>query len=96
MDVSSESGRDPVHDFEIICQELELFVPPTTEKNDNRLSARPKLVVANKIDVLDEPDRLARLSKNMAERGILLFPVSAITGEGLPALVEALWQMVKQ
>ena len=53
-------------------------------------------MVANKIDVLDEPDRLARLSKNMAERGILLFPVSAITGEGLPALVEALWQMVKQ
>ena len=96
VDVSSESGRDPVQDFEIICQELELFVPPTTEKNDNRLSARPKLVVANKIDVLDEPDRLARLSKNMAERGILLFPVSAITGEGLPALVEALWQMVKQ
>ena len=96
VDVSSESGRDPVHDFEIICQELELFVPPTTEKNDNRLSERPKLVVANKIDVLDEPDRLARLSKNMAERGILLFPVSAITGEGLPALVEALWQMIKE
>ncbi len=96
VDVSSESGRDPVDDFEIICQELELFVPPSTEKNNDRLSERPKLVVANKIDVMDEPDRLARLSKIMAERGILLFPVSAITGEGLSALVEALWQMIKE
>lgn len=96
VDVSSASGRDPVHDFGIICQELELFVPPTTGKNDNRLSERPKLVVANKIDALDEPDRLARLSKTMAERGIPLFPVSAITGEGLSALVEALWQMIKR
>ncbi len=96
VDVSSESGRDPVDDFEIICQELELFVPPSTEKNNDRLSERPKLVVANKIDVMDEPERLARLSKIMAERGILLFPVSAITGEGLSALVEALWQMIKE
>ena len=96
VDVSSASGRDPVHDFEIICQELELFIPPATGKNDNRLSERPKLVVANKIDALDEPDRLARLSKTMAERGIPLFPVSAITGEGLSALVEALWQMIKR
>jgi GTP-binding protein len=96
VDVSSESGRDPVDDFEIICQELELFVPPTTGKTDNRLSERPKLVVANKIDVLDEPDRLARLNKIMTERGIPLFPVSAITGEGLSVLVEALWQMIKR
>jgi GTP-binding protein len=96
VDVSSASGRDPVHDFEIICQELELFVPPTTGENDNRLSERPKLVVANKIDALDEPERLARLSRSMAERGILLFPVSAVTGEGLSALVEALWKMIKQ
>ena len=96
VDVSSASGRDPVHDFEIICQELELFIPPATGTNDNRLSERPKLVVANKIDALDEPDRLARLSKTMAERGIPLFPVSAVTGEGLSALVEALWQMIKR
>jgi GTPase len=92
VDVSSASGRDPVEDFEVISRELELF--PGRDASDERLADKPVLVAANKIDALDEPDRLARLDRHLQSAGIPLYPVSAATGEGLDALLEAVWREV--
>jgi GTP-binding protein len=91
IDVSSMSDRDPVDDFEIICRELERFsgddeLPP--------LAGKPRIAAANKVDALDDPSRLARLDAHLRGRGIALFPISAATGEGIPALLEAMWQQV--
>jgi GTP-binding protein len=52
------------------------------------------VVAANKIDALDEPERLDRLRAHVAERGLPLFAVSAATGDGMPALLEAVWQAI--
>ena len=52
VDVSSESGRDPVEDFDTIRSELELYNPELLEK--------PQLVAANKIDAVDDPKRVDR------------------------------------
>ena len=49
-----------------------------------RLQDKPVVVAANKIDALDDPERLARLQRAFAARGVPLYPVSAATGEGLP------------
>jgi GTP-binding protein len=90
VDVSSASGRDPVEDFDIITRELALF--PGRDTSGERLADKPVLAAANKIDALDEPDRLSRLQKHLDGAGILLFPVSAATGEGIDALLEAVWR----
>jgi 50S ribosomal subunit-associated GTPase HflX len=51
-------------------------------------------VVANKIDALDEPERLARLKAHVEHRGLVCYPISAVTGEGVDTLLEAAWRFV--
>jgi GTP-binding protein len=83
IDLSS-TGRDPVDDYETVARELELF--------SVELSAKTEIVAANKVDALDEPERLARLTQHLEARGIAVFPISGVTGQGVPALLEATWQ----
>jgi GTPase len=90
VDVSSASGRDPVEDFDVITRELAMF--PGRDMSGERLADKPVLAAANKIDALDDPDRLTRLQKRLEHAGIALFPVSAATGEGMEALLEAVWR----
>ncbi len=92
VDVSSLSGRDPVSDYDIITRELELF--PGRDSSGERLADKPILAAANKIDALDEPERLARLEEHLRRLGVPIFAVSAATGEGIDALVEAMWREV--
>ncbi len=84
VDVSSASGRDPADDLVVIRRELELF------RAD--LLARPQIVAASKIDALDDESRLAGLRAKAAELGLRVFPISAVTGEGVPALLEEWWR----
>ena len=90
VDVSSATGRDPVHDYDVITRELQLF--PGRDASGERLQDKPVVVAANKIDVLDEPARLAALRAHLKKQGVPLLPVSAATGEGLPRLLEAVWK----
>jgi GTP-binding protein len=83
VDVSSESGRNPVADFDTIRRELELYDPS--------MLAKPQIVVATKLDAVDEPDRVKQLQKRAKALALPFFKVSAASGEGLPALLEALW-----
>jgi GTPase len=92
VDISSASGRDPVRDFDIISKELELF--PGRDAAGERLADKRVVAAANKIDALDDPERLASLQRHLATRNIPLFPVSAATGEGLEPLLEAMWREV--
>jgi GTP-binding protein len=94
VDVSSVSGRDPVDDFETITRELQLF--PGRDAAGERLQDKPVVVAANKIDALDDPDRLERLREHLQRAGIPLYPVSAATGEGLPLLLEAVWKRLSE
>ena len=92
VDVSSASGRDPVEDFRVIVRELELF--PGRDASGERLSDKPMVVAANKIDALDDPSRLERLRAHAQGLGLQVHAVSAASGEGLPALMEAVWRQV--
>lgn len=94
IDVSAASGRDPVEDFETIQRELALF-PPRPEPGGTlkgSLVDKPQVAAANKIDILDDPARLERLCNYLAARQIPVYPISAATGAGIPALLEAIWQ----
>jgi len=82
VDVSSLSGRDPVEDYEIINRELAAY--------NGDLAARPQIVVATKIDALDEPERLEHL-KLRAERDKREFvAISSVTNRGVKELVNLL------
>ena len=97
IDLSSESGRDPIEDFQVVCHELSSYPGRHPEKEDvtrPNLEAKPQIVVANKTDVLDDPERLERLRKWLKPRSIELYPISAVTGKGLDQLREALWKAV--
>jgi GTP-binding protein len=82
-----------VQDFEVICRELERFRGDGIEAG-GALADKPRIAAANKIDALDDPDRLASLSAHLERLGVALYPVSAVTGDGVPALLEAMWRAV--
>jgi GTPase len=83
VDVSSASGREPADDLDVIRRELGLFQAEMLE--------RPQIVAANKIDSLDEPERLERLRERAAALALPTMSISAATGEGVRALLEAVW-----
>ena len=86
VDVSS-SGRDPISDYEIINRELAAY--------DSQLAARDQIVVATKIDALDEPERLASLRARAVEDGRQFFAISSVTGEGVRELIRAVGNEVE-
>ena len=96
VDVSSASGRDPVDDFEVIRRELALFGGHLDGDSSPgiALADKPQVVAANKIDALDEPDRLERLKAHVAARQLPFFEISGATGAGVNALLEAVWSYV--
>ena len=84
MDVSEATGRDPVHDFEIVMEELASF--------SEDLAQKPMMVVATKIDAAQDPARVASLEKLARERGLPFFKISSVTGEGFRCS-SAPWRM---
>jgi len=83
IDVAEESGRDPLEDYDVILNELKSFSPV--------VAAKPTLLVASRIDVAGQGDRLLRLREFCAERGLRLHEISSVTHEGLEELKEAMW-----
>jgi GTPase len=101
VDVSGASGRDPVEDFDVILRELALYHPWSGPEGEQpggdaapSLAERPMIVAPNKIDALDEPERLTRLKAHVEARGLACYPISAVTGEGVDTLLEATWRFV--
>ena len=97
VDVSEASGRDPVEELEVIRRELEQYVPnaDTLDPDALPLAARPQVVAANRIDILADPSRLEALREHAASLGLTFHAISAVTGEGVPALLETLWPYVQ-
>ena len=80
VDIAGTDGRDPIEDVMKIDAEL--------EKYSEELSARPQIMVANKVDSLDaDSDVLSRFKDYCDKLGRELVTVSAVTGEGLSELV---------
>ena len=86
VDVSSLSGRDPVEDYRIINRELANY--------NQELAERPQIVVATKIDALDEPERLESLKNEAIRDRKAFFAISSVTNAGLKELVRAVADMV--
>jgi GTP-binding protein len=86
VDLSDTSGRDPVQDFETVMDELASF--------SDDLVRKPMILVATKMDVAQDPERVARLRKLAVERGLPCFEISSVTGQGIDALKFAMAERV--
>ena len=84
VDVSGASGRNPVEDLDTVRRELELFRP--------ELADRPQLVAANKMDAVDDESRVTALARRAKTLKLPFYRISAVTGDGLPELTEAMWR----
>ena len=112
LDMSGSEGRDPVHDFDLIQQELAAY--------HEALPKKLRVIVANKMDLPGAEEHLVRFRKTMADRGfavraagekpdpsadlwqeentndILLVPLSAATTKGMDALRRVLGQEISR
>ncbi len=88
VDVSSSSGRDPVDDYEIINRELANY--------NQEIAERPQIVVATKLDALDEPERLAKLKERAAKDNKRFLAISSVTRTGLDDLVFAVAKLLDE
>lgn len=79
-------GRDPMKDLAALEHELKRY--------GTMFEGRPRVVAINKIDTTEGQELLAPLRRALRAQGIPLFPISAVTGEGIPELLEALWRRV--
>ena len=87
VDVSGSEGRDPVEDFDAICEELENYSVD--------LSNRPMIVAANKVDLLmPESDNLERLRAHVEAKGCQLYEISAGTTQGTKNLMRVVAQQL--
>jgi GTP-binding protein len=75
--------RSPLADFDVINRELARYAP--------HLASTPQVVALNKIDAGTTHGSVDELRAAFAQRGVELIPISAATGEGIPAVIERLW-----
>ena len=88
VDVSDGSGRpDVVKDVEVILGELASF--------GAGLETKPMLMVASKIDVAN-PEKLKKLRAWATRKKLKLYPISAVTGEGIEKLKFAMAEGVEK
>lgn len=85
VDIAGSEGRDPVEDFEQICDELVAY---------GSLAERPQIVAANKMDLPGAQENLERLKKHLHGTDIEVYPVSAATHQGFEELMGAIVRLL--
>lgn len=81
VDAAGSEGRDPIEDIYAINKELANY--------NEEIAKRPQVIAANKIDMIYEGDEdpVERIKKEFEPKGIKVYPISAISGEGVRALL---------
>lgn len=87
LDCSGMTGRAPLDDFDAVNGELARY--------GSRLRELDQLVALNKTDLPTAAEAIEEVQPALVERGYAVFPISAVTGAGVPALMYALGAKVK-
>ncbi len=86
VDISEWAAEDPVVSYEVMRKELAAYDPS--------LKSRPSAVVGTKLDIRGDEQRLDRLRTYCKRHRLRFFPISAVTREGLGALVSFVGKQV--
>ncbi|MCI9177930.1 MAG: GTPase ObgE [Clostridia bacterium] len=87
IDVSGGEGRNPVKDFNVINEEL--------KKYSEKLSKRKQIIVANKVDSMQDENLYKELEKLAKEKNIEIYKISAATGQGVKELILRVSEVLK-
>ena len=87
LDVSGQEGRNPVEDFYAINKEL--------KKYSEKLSTRKQIIVANKIDVMQDDTLLKEVEKLSKKEEMEMFKISAVTKDGVEELIDYVTKILK-
>ena len=87
IDVSGIEGRNPVDDYYKVNEEL--------KKYSEKLSKRTQIIVANKIDSMQDPKLYDELEKVAKEHNQKIFKISGVTGEGVEELMNYVSKTLK-
>lgn len=88
IDVSETEGRSPKQDFYTINKELKEY--------SEKLSNRKQIIVANKIDAVQNEDRIKELEEVSKKENMELFKISAVTGQGVSELMKRISEVLKE
>ncbi len=87
IDMSGMEGRDPYEDYLTINKELEQY--------NMRLTERPQIVVANKMDMPDAEENF-KVFKDQVGEDVKIFPISAISRQGLKEMLFAVADLLDE
>lgn len=89
VDAAGTEGRDPVADIYAINRELEAYDP--------EVAKRPQVIAANKIDAIFDPetDPVSRIKEEFEPKGIAVYPISAVSGQGIKELLYHVNEMLE-
>lgn len=91
VDAASTEGRDPIDDIYKINKELEAY--------NQDIAHRPQVIAANKIDCIfddGEENPIDRIKAEFEPKGYLVFPISAVSGQGVRELLLAVKQLLDE
>lgn len=88
LDIAGSEGRDPLSDFEIINNELEIYSPALAQKK--------QIVAGNKIDLITNQTELEQIKQQIESKGYSFFPICTLTGEGIKPLLEKAWSILQE
>jgi GTPase len=88
LEVNDVPGRTPLQDYKTLRRELELYDP--------EMAGRTEVVVLNKLDLPATRKKLATLQRHFAKKGLPFLAISAATGEGVRALLAAMWTALER
>lgn len=89
VDAAGTEGRDPVEDIHAINRELAAYNP--------EIARRPQVIAANKMDAVFEPEKdpVAAIRQVFEPRGIAVYPISAVSGQGVKELLYHVYEMLQ-
>ena len=90
VDAAGTEGRDPIEDIYAINKELDAYNPD--------IAKRPQVIAANKIDVIFDRDDspVNSIKAEFEPKGIPVYPISAVSGEGVRELLYHVNQMLEE
>lgn len=88
VDISGLEGRDALDDFYKINGELKLY--------NEKLATRPQVVVANKMDILEDESIFDEFKNELEGRGYKVFKMSAATRQGVDDVIAYVSELLRE
>ena len=88
VDISGLEGRDALDDFDKINGELKLY--------NEKLATRPQVVVANKMDILEDESIFEEFKNELEGRGYKVFKMSAATRQGVDDVIAYVSELLRE